>query len=219
MVETQIKIPHTEYLKIAKKRKAGKTLESIAEPYGATRERIRQILKNHFPEITAKVAGQARKRVLEQKREKETRPCACGCGIMIPIWKKSKWSWQPYRRYVLGHQGRNRIPYKRTPESLAKSSMTKKRDWAAGKYDNRILRKTIIMRRKLWKVLREHPEGLTTAKIITTTGINHGTLLYWIKYQQYMKFDARRLEGIPGRPYIIKLAKEPPVNLENKKVC
>ena len=220
-METQIKIPHTEYPKIAKKRKAGKTLKFIAEPYGATRERVRQILENHFPEITAKTAGLARKNIRDRKREKETKLCACGCGTVIPKWKKrdGHWYpspyWYPARQYFSGHQGRNRVPYKRTPETIAKYRAARKRDWAAGKYDNKILKKTIIMRRKLWKVLREHPEGLTTKEIIEMTGIKRSALLYWIRYQKYIKLDAHRGEGL-GRPYIIKLAKEPSVNVEDE---
>ena len=47
------------------------------------------------------------------------------------------------------------------------------------------------------------------------TGIKETTLSRWIKTQQYIKLDAHRGKGI-GRPYIIKLAKEPSVNLEDE---
>jgi len=217
-METQIKIPHTEYPEIAKERRAGKTLESIAEPYGITRERIRQILKEHFPEITAKVAGRTRKKILNREREKETRFCTCGCGTKIPVWRKVNYKngrWAPAPRYVSGHQGRNRVPYERTPIDRARISVAAKRNWAAGKYDNKILKKTIIMRRKLWKILKEHPEGITTTDIIKATEISRSTLNRWIRTQQYMRFNIRR-QGKRGQPYIISLAKEPSVNLENE---
>jgi len=219
-METQIKIPHTEYRKIAKRRIAGETLVSIAKSYNATRERIRQILKDQFPEITAEVAGRARRKILDREREKQTQLCACGCEMIIPIWRKRTGKnetqyWGPAAHYVSGHQGRNRVPYKRTSIDRARISETAKRNWVAGKYNNKILKKTIIMRRKLWKILKEHPEGLTVKEIMEITGIKKTTLIYWIKTQQYMKFDAHRGKG-PGRPYIIKLAKEPPVNLEDE---
>lgn len=214
-IETQIKVPHTEYREIAKRRKVGETLESIAESYNATRERIRQILRDHFPEITAKIAMQARRRIFDQKRETQIQFCACGCKTPIPKWKRDKYGWRLAPRYISGHQGRNRVPYKRTPESLAKSSITKKRDWAAGKYDNKISKKTIIMRHKLWNVLREHPEGLTTKEIIEMTGVKKTTLSRWIKIQQYIKLDVHRGKG-QGHPYTIKLARELPVNLEDE---
>jgi len=211
----QIKVSHTEYRKIAKRRKKGETLKSIAKSYSVTRERIRQILRDHFPEITAKVAGEIRKKTFDQEQENQTQLCACGCKTVIPKWKKYKRGWSPAPRYTSGHQGRNRVPYERTTETIAKYKVAKKRDWAAGKYDNKILKKTIIMRQKLWKVLREYPEGLTVKRIIEITGIKKTTLLYWIKVQQYIKLDAHRGKG-PGYPYIIKLAKESPVNLEDE---
>lgn len=220
-METQIKVPHTEYPKIAKKRKGGKTLKFIAKPYNVTRERIRQILRDHFPEITAEVAGRARTEIRDRERGKETKLCACGCGTIIPKWKKRDGHWYPHpywyptRQYFPGHQGRNRIPYKRTPETIAKYKAARERDWAAGKYDNKILKKTIIMRRKLWKILREHPEGMMTTDIIRITGINRSTLNRWIRIQQYIKLDVHRTEK-PGRPYFVKLAKEPAVNLEDE---
>lgn len=214
-MEIQIKVPHTEYRKIAKRRKKGETLKSIAKSYSVTRERIRQILRDHFPEITAKVAGEIRKKTFDQEREKQTQLCACGCKTTIPKWKKYEQGWSPAPHYTSGHQGRNRVPYKRTPESLAKSSVAKKKHWAAGKYDNKIRRDTIIMRHKLWNILREHPEGLTTKRIIEITGIKKTTLLRWIKVQQYIKLDAHRGKG-PGHPYTIKLGKESPVNLEDE---
>jgi len=214
-MEIQIKIPHTEYRKIAKRRIAGETLVSIAKSYNVTRERIRQILKDQFPEITAGVAGRARRKILDREREKQTQLCACGCKTVIPVWKRYKRTWYRARYYVSGHQGRNRVPYKRTPETIAKYKATKVKHWAEGRYDNKILKKTIIMRRKLWKVLKGHPEGLTVKEIVEMTGIKKATLIYWIKTQQYMKFDAHRGKG-PGHPYIIKLAKEPPVNLEDE---
>ena len=216
-METQIKVPHTEYLKISIRRGKGETLESIAKPYGVTRERIRQILEEHFPGITAKVAGRARKNIFDREREKQTRPCACGCGTAIPVWKRDRGYWSPARRYVPGHAYLNCVSYERTPESRARTSEVQKRHWAAGKYDNKILKKTIIMRRKLWKILREHPEGMTTTDIIKATGINRSTLNRWIKLQQYIKLDAHRTKR-PGRPYIVKLAKESPVNLEDERV-
>lgn len=222
-METQIKVPHTEYPKIARKRKTGKTLRFIAKPYNVTRERIRQILRDHFPEITAEVAGETRKNIRDRKREKETKLCACGCGTVIPKWKKrdGHWYpcsyWYPTRQYFPGHQGRNRVPYKRTPETIAKYKAARKRDWAAGKYDNKILKKTIIMRRKLWKILKEHPDGLTIKEIIEKTKIKKSTLVRWIRVQQYMKLDTHRDKG-HGRPYIIKLAKEPSVNVEDE-IC
>jgi len=140
--------------------------------------------------------------------------------MIIPIWRKRTGKnetqyWGPAAHYVSGHQGRNRVPYKRTSIDRARISETAKRNWVAGKYNNKILKKTIIMRRKLWKILKEHPEGLTVKEIMEITGIKKTTLIYWIKTQQYMKFDAHRGKG-PGRPYIIKLAKEPPVNLEDE---
>lgn len=214
-MNTQIKIQHTEYRKIATKRRQGETLDSIAKTYNVTRERIRQILRDHFPEITAVTAGGTRKKIFDQKREKETKLCACGCGTTISAWTGEGQGWRPARNYVSGHQGRNRVPYKRTPESLAKSSFAKKRDWAAGKYDNKIRKDTIIMRHKLWKILRRYPEGLTIKKIVEMTGIKKTTLSRWIKVQQYIKLDAHRGEG-QGHPYIIKLDKEPPINLEDE---
>ena len=221
ILETQIKVPHTEYPKIAKKRKAGKTLKFIAKPYDVTRERIRQILRDHFPEITAEAAGRVRKKARDQKREKETKLCACGCGIVIPKWKKREghWYpspyWYPTRQYFPGHQGRNRVPYERTSTNRAKISVATKRSWKAGKYDNKIRKDTIEIRRKLWKILREHPEGITTTNITKITGINQSTLWRWIRKQQYMKFNIHQ-RGNQGRPYIISLAKEPAVNLEDE---
>ena len=72
------------------------------------------------------------------------------------------------------------------------------------------------MRRKLWKILKEHPDGLTIKEIIEKTKIKKSTLVRWIRVQQYMKLDACRGKG-HGRPYIIKLAKEPSVNVEDEK--
>jgi len=216
-METQMKVPHTEYPKIARKRKAGKTLRFIAKPYNVTRERIRQILRDHFPEITAEVAGQAKKKIFNRERGKETKLCACGCGTVIPKWKKyeGKGYWYPTPQYFPGHQGRNRVPYERTPETIAKYRAARKRDWAAGKYNDKIRKDTIEIRRKLWKILREHPEGMTTPNIIKATGINQSTLWRWIKIQQYIKFNILQ-KGNRGRPYIISLAKESSVNLEDE---
>jgi len=214
-METQIKVPHTDYLEISIRRRKGETLKSIAESYNVTRERIRQILRDHFPGITAEGAGKARKNIFDQEREKQTQLCACGCRTTIPVWRKDKWGWSPARRYVSGHQGRNRVPYERTPKSRARTSATKKKDWREGKYDNKIRKDTTEIRRKLWKILREHPEGIITTDIVKMTGIKRSTLNRWIKVQQYIKLDAHRTVG-PGRPYIVKLAKELPLNLEDE---
>lgn len=215
--ETQIKVPHTKYREIAKRRKAGETLKSIAGSYNVTRERIRQILRDHFPEITATIAGRTRREIFDRERKKQTQFCACGCKTTIPKWKRNKWGWSPAPRYASGHQGRNRVPYKRTPIDRVRISVAQKKNWATGKYDNKIRKDTIITRQKLWKVLKEHPEGLTVREIIKITGIKVTTLLRWIKIQQYIKLDVYRSGG-QGHPYIIKLAKELPVNLEDE-IC
>jgi len=84
------KIPTCEYPQIAEYRSEGQTFQTIADHYGVTKERIRQILEEHFPEITTKQIRHLRKQAFDEQREGETVPCRCGCGALVPKWKKYK---------------------------------------------------------------------------------------------------------------------------------
>lgn len=109
-------IPEEEYPKIAQRRLNGETLQSIADDYDVTRERIRQIAKQVNPEIPIKLKRARRaeeskaaeerlaKRFIQacQKAIEEDRKCySCGGWILRPGAGAVNCSEECSRAYVI----------------------------------------------------------------------------------------------------------------------
>jgi len=181
LLRSNQKIPGCEYARIKKYRLEGEALQTIADRYGVTRERIRQIIEERFPEIEAKQIVRLRQQAFAEQREKETVLCECGCGSLIPKWKRDKngyWSRAAYHRpdHIYHHQ-------------------------------QEISRK---IAEKLRRFLEEHPGGVRVSAIIKGTGLSHPTVYRYVKepaYRRHIKLNVHRESG-PHNPYIVSLAED-----------
>jgi len=175
------KIPASEYARIEKYRLAGEALQTIANRYGVSRERIRQIIKEHFPEIKAKQIVCLRQQATDKQREGETVLCECGCGTLIPKWRRgSRGEWVRAAYYLPDH------------------------------VYHHVHERSYEIAEKLTKFLKEHPEGVRVPMIMRGTGLSHPTVYRYIrepKYRKYIKLNVHRIRG-PHNPYIVSLAEE-----------
>jgi len=177
------KIPACEYARIAEYRLAGETLQTIANRYGVTREWIRRIIEERFPEIKAKRIMRLRRQGSDKQREGEKVHCECGCGTLIPKWRRNK---DGYLVRAACHR----------PDHLYHHQHEISHEIA----------------RKLTKFLREHPGGVTVPMIIEGTGLSHPTVYRYVqepKYRKHIKLNVHRIRG-PNNPYIVSLAEEGP---------
>jgi hypothetical protein len=79
-----VKVESSEYSTIARMRREGHSLRSIGDRYGVTRERIRQIVADNYPEVPKEMAHYRE----EQSRWKRVCP-ECG-GPKAPASKQCK---------------------------------------------------------------------------------------------------------------------------------
>jgi hypothetical protein len=78
------KIEASEYRTIAELRRNGASLRSIGDRYGVSRERIRQIVHDHYPSVTQQVSEGR-----EQARRERVICPDCG-GVKAPTAKKCR---------------------------------------------------------------------------------------------------------------------------------
>lgn len=171
------KIPQNKHSDIARRRQDGETLQSIANTYSCSRERVRQIIRDEFPWIKAKDIHILRRKRINKGEAQKTQLCACGCGAVIPVRMKNKQGyWCNAPRYVPGHidptrreEVRNRI---NRPEHKAKTIAAVKRGWKEGKYKSvgRYWRSEEIIS-KFKSFVKSNP-GCALYKVYRETGIS-----------------------------------------------
>lgn len=204
------KILPTDLHEIARKRGEEKqTLQQIGNHYGVSRERIRQILKEQFPAIDTRGAQKAKKREFDRLRSKEQTLCACGCGAIIPKWKKTIWGWGPARRYYPGHISptwlENVRKASKDPIRRAKLSTAKEKSWAEGKYKNRKFRRDYLHYvNALISFLRTHP-GATIKEVLENISFHRSTLT---RYMRKLDFIESVRVKEQGRPYHLFLKRD-----------